>query len=104
MKLFCFVVNRSGIHIHNCRQVQCLHYFIGSFYSFEITFVLSFVFCVEHGVSFIDNYRNLLVSLISFIIWFLFVNEVVKGENTELNTGIQKLTESGLEYLTEFCD
>ena len=33
-----------------------------------------------------------------------FVNEVAKGDNTELNTGIQKLTESGLEYLTEFCD
>ena len=32
-----------------------------------------------------------------------FVNEVKKGENTELNTGIQKLNESGLEYLTEFC-
>ena len=32
-----------------------------------------------------------------------FVSEVAKGDNTELNTGIQKLTESGLEYLTEFC-
>ena len=32
-----------------------------------------------------------------------FVNEVEQGDNTLLNTGIQKLTESGLEYLTEFC-
>ena len=29
-----------------------------------------------------------------------FVNEVEQGDNTELKEGIQKLTESGLEYLT----
>ena len=32
-----------------------------------------------------------------------FETEVKKGDNTELNTGIQKLKESGLEYLTAFC-
>ena len=32
-----------------------------------------------------------------------FVSEVEQGENTELKEGIQKLTESGLEYLTDFC-
>ena len=32
-----------------------------------------------------------------------FVNEVEQGDNTELKEGIQKLTESGLEYLTDFC-
>ena len=31
-----------------------------------------------------------------------FESEVKKGDNTELSTGIQKLKESGLEYLTEF--
>ena len=32
-----------------------------------------------------------------------FELEVAQGENTELKEGIQKLTESGLEYLTDFC-
>ena len=32
-----------------------------------------------------------------------FEIEVEQGENTELKEGIQKLTESGLEYLTDFC-
>ena len=32
-----------------------------------------------------------------------FVSEVEQGENTELKEGIQKLTESGLEYLTDLC-
>ena len=30
-------------------------------------------------------------------------NELATNDNTELKEGIQKLTESGLEYLTDFC-
>ena len=32
-----------------------------------------------------------------------FQNELAADDNTELKEGIQKLTESGLEYLTDFC-
>ena len=32
-----------------------------------------------------------------------FQNQLVTNDNTELKEGIQKLTESGLEYLTDFC-
>ena len=32
-----------------------------------------------------------------------FENELAAEDNTELKEGIQKLTESGLEYLTDFC-
>ena len=32
-----------------------------------------------------------------------FENELAADDNTELKEGIQKLTESGLEYLTDFC-
>ena len=32
-----------------------------------------------------------------------FELEVAQGENTELKEGIKKLTESGLEYLTNLC-
>ena len=32
-----------------------------------------------------------------------FQNELATNDNTELKEGIQKLTESGLEYLTDFC-
>ena len=32
-----------------------------------------------------------------------FQAELANNDNTELMEGIQKLTESGLEYLTDFC-
>ena len=32
-----------------------------------------------------------------------FQNELATNDNTELKEGIQKPTESGLEYLTDFC-
>ena len=32
-----------------------------------------------------------------------FENELAAEDNTELKEGIQKLSESGLEYLTDFC-
>ena len=32
-----------------------------------------------------------------------FEMELAAEDNTELKEGIQKLTESGLEYLTDFC-
>ena len=32
-----------------------------------------------------------------------FQNELATNDNTELKEGIQKLTESGLKYQTDFC-